>query len=104
MPEQIVETVNAIPQEWIFEGIVDISVAPTEYVTPLPVVEFTTPAPSVTLVTPSEPLSPFPHETAEVVQVMPHERLLPIEHSASAPSVINVTPSEQFCSVASRGS
>ena len=34
-PEQIVETVNAIPQEWISEGIVDISVAPTEYVTPL---------------------------------------------------------------------
>ena len=97
-------------KEWIFEDIVDISVDPTEYVTPLPVVEFTTPAPSVTLVTPSEPLSPFPHETAEVVQVMPHERLLQrtdvlaIEHSASAPSVINVTPSEQFCSVASRDS
>ena len=29
IPEQIVETVNAIPQEWISEGIVHISVAPT---------------------------------------------------------------------------
>ena len=73
MPEQIVETVNAIPQEWISERIVDIPVAPAEYVTPLPVVEFTAPAPSVTHVTPSEQFSPFPQETAEVVQVMPHE-------------------------------
>ena len=40
MPEQIVQTVVAIPQEWISERIVDISVARGEYVTPLPVVEF----------------------------------------------------------------
>ena len=69
---------------------------------PLPVVEFTAPAPSVTHVTPSEQLSPFHHETAEVVQVMPHERLLQrtdvlaIEHNTLAPSVTRVTPSEQF--------
>ena len=80
----------------------DIPVAPAEYVTPLPVVEFTAPAPSVTHVTPSEQFSPFPQETAEVVQVMPHERLLQrtdvlaIEHNTSAPSVTHVTPSEQF--------
>ena len=30
MPEQIVETVNAIPQEWISECIVDIPVAPAK--------------------------------------------------------------------------
>ena len=29
-PDQIVETVNAIPQEWISERIVDIPVAPAE--------------------------------------------------------------------------
>ena len=69
--------------------------------TPLPVVEFTAPAPSVTHVTPSEQFSPFPQET-EVVQVMPHERVLQrtdvlaIEHNTSAPSVTHVTPSEQF--------
>ena len=60
MPEHIVETVNAIPQEWISELTVDIPVAPTEYVTPLLLVEFTTPAPSVTHVTPSAQLSPLP--------------------------------------------
>ena len=102
MPEQIVEIVNAIPQEWISERIVDISVAPTEYVTPLLVAEFTAPAPSVTHVTPSEQFSPLLQETVEVVQVKPHERLLQrtdvlaIEHSTSAPLVVNVAPSEQL--------
>ena len=91
MPEQIVETVNAIPQEWIAERIVDIPVAPAEeqtvfqvtysalspvieYVTPSPVVEFTAPAPSVTHVTPSEQFSPFPQETAEAQSTLPARR------------------------------
>ena len=105
MPEQIVETVNAIPQEWISERIVHIPVAPAEeqtvfqvtYSAPTPVIEY-----SVTHETPSEQFSPFPQETAEVVQVMPHERLLQrtdvlsIEHNTSAPSATHVTPCEQF--------
>ena len=69
MPEQIVETVSAIPQEWISERIVDIPVVPAEeqtvfqvtysapapvieYVTPSPLVEFIAPAPSATMLRP----------------------------------------------------
>ena len=69
MPEHIVETVNAIPQKWISEFTVDIPVAPTEYVTPLLLVEFTTQAPSVTHFTPSEQLSPLSQETFESLQI-----------------------------------
>ena len=65
-----------------------------EYVTPSPVVEFIAPAPAVTHVTPSEQFSPSPQETAEGVQVMPHESL---------PRRTDILPSVQF-SVSARDS
>ena len=118
MPEQIVETVTAIPQEWIAERIVDIPVAPAEeqtvfqvtysalspvieYVTPSPVVEFTAPAPSVTHVTPSEQFSPFPQETAEVVQigfVHPPDPMTVVERSASHVEFATPVHQEQIAS------
>ena len=61
MPEQIVETVNAIPQEWISERIVDIPVAPAEEQiglqltcsAPVPGIEYVTPSPVVEVATPA---------------------------------------------------
>ena len=91
----------------ISERIVNIPVAPTkkqtvfqvtysapgpviEYVTPSLVVEFTAPAPSVIHVAPSEQFSPFPQGTAEVVQVIPHERFLKRIQQQTEEQVVDV--------------
>ena len=105
MPEQIVETVNTIQQEWISERIVDTPVAPAEeqtglhfthsalapvieYVTFLLVVEFTAPA-------------PFPQETAEVVPigfVHPQDSMTVVGHSASHVEFATPVHQEQIAS------
>ena len=115
----VVETENAVPRERLSERIVDTPVAPAEeqtvfqvtysaltpvieYVTPLLLVEFIEPAPepSVTHCKCSEQFSPFPQETAEVVQVMLHERLqqrtdvLAIEHKDS--TISDLRPVNSF--------
>ena len=63
-------------EQTVFQVTYSAPAAVIEYVTPSPAVDFIAPAPSVTHVTPSEQFSPSPQETAEVVQVMPHESLL----------------------------